>query len=63
MDKKTYLRDLMARHDLSPRAVAQLLGVHPSTVYSWRTSGHPQCIPACKLELLELKLEARRVTA
>lgn len=63
MDRKTYLRDLMARHDLTPSDVAVLLGVHPTTVYSWRTPNHPQSIPRHKLELLELKLQARRVIA
>lgn len=63
MDRKTYLRDLMARHDLTPGDVARLLSVHPTTVYSWRTPNHPQSIPCHKLELLELKLRSRRVSA
>jgi len=63
MDRTTYLRDLMTRHRLAPKDVAALLGVHPSTVYTWRTRGHRQAIPSHKLELLEIKLGLQGVRA
>lgn len=53
----TRLKDLMARHRVSIKEVAQLLGRSSKTVRMWRSKTEPS-IPDTLLELLELKLKA-----
>lgn len=52
------LVDFMAANDLTPKDVAQMVGVNVETVYMWRASNGIRTIPASKFELLELKTAA-----
>jgi transcriptional regulator with XRE-family HTH domain len=56
-ERTVALRQLMARHGLSARDVARLLGCSETTVRIWRCKHEGRVIPANTLRLLELEVE------
>lgn len=55
-DRTLELRRLMLQHELSVKAVADILGRKPQTIYMWRCKTGPRVIPADILDLLKFRL-------
>jgi len=54
------LIDFMKDNALTPKDVAEMLGVNVDTVYMWRASNGIRVIPAARFELLQLKTAAKK---
>ncbi len=58
MTNRIKLRVLMAKHDVSSREVAQILGRSQVTVQAW-TCRNDKDIPDHSLEVLEMRLKSK----
>jgi hypothetical protein len=57
-ERTLMLLRLMHQHDLTVKAVSDLLGRKPQTIRMWRCKGGPRVIPEHVLNLLTLRLAA-----